>query len=103
MDPNNPNTAPPPAGQTQYGGGYGNTYGLPQAAPPPTQAQQIAMIAAPLLRQLRSGANWFYWIAGLSLLNAVVSLAGATFSLALGLGITLLLDAIGADAGGTLR
>jgi hypothetical protein len=103
MDSNNSYGSPQPTREGQYGGAYGNNYGLPQAAPPPTPAQQFAMIAAPLLRQMRSGANWFYWIAALSLLNSVVALLGTNFSLALGLGITLLFDAIGEDAGGTLR
>jgi len=46
------------------------------------------------LRQAtRSGANWFYWIAGLSLVNSVVQLFGSDYNFIIGLGITQVLDA----------
>ena len=38
--------------------------------------------------QRRRGANWFYWIAGLSFINAVLVLTGAGWRFLLGLGIT---------------
>jgi hypothetical protein len=44
--------------------------------------------------QLRNGANWFYWLAGLSLANSVVALLGANFVLIFGLGFTQIVDAI---------
>ncbi len=42
----------------------------------------------------RSGSNWFYWIAGLSLVNSVIILSDGETYFVIGLGITLLIDAI---------
>ncbi len=47
-----------------------------------------------LLRRTKSGANWFYWIAGLSLVNSIIYLFGGNLSFIAGLGITQLLDAV---------
>ena len=44
--------------------------------------------------QHKSGANWFYWIAGLSLVNTLLNLFGGQFSFLVGLGITQLVDGI---------
>jgi hypothetical protein len=49
--------------------------------------------------QMRSGASWFYWIAGLSLINSVLALAGSEWGFILGLGITQIFDAIGSQLG----
>jgi hypothetical protein len=45
--------------------------------------------------QFKAGANWFFWIAGLSLVNSVVLLAGSNWGFIIGLGITQFIDAIG--------
>ena len=45
--------------------------------------------------RVRSAANWFFWIAALSLLNTMMVLAKSGTVMALGLGTTLVLDAIG--------
>jgi hypothetical protein len=37
---------------------------------------------------VKRGANWFYWIAGLSLVNTIVAITGGNFHFVLGLGIT---------------
>jgi hypothetical protein len=44
--------------------------------------------------QLRSGANWFYWIAGLSLVNSAIFAFGGQISFIAGLGLTQVIDAI---------
>jgi len=44
--------------------------------------------------RVRSGANWFYWIAGLSLVNSVSSLLGGGLTFVIGLGATQIIDAI---------
>jgi hypothetical protein len=64
------------------------------ALPEPTSAEKLD-------RGLKSGANWFYWIAGLSVVNSVVQLMGSDRSFIIGLGITQVVDAIatGATAG----
>lgn len=40
------------------------------------------------------GASWFWWIGGLSLINTVLIHSGSESSLAIGLGFTLMADAI---------
>ncbi|HEY4037319.1 MAG TPA: hypothetical protein VGM15_00740, partial [Burkholderiaceae bacterium] len=59
----------------------------PPAAPSP---QQIAM-ASPVIR---SGARWFWWIAGLSLVNIVLFQTKSNTSFVVGLGITAISDAV---------
>ncbi|MEQ1606473.1 MAG: hypothetical protein ABL999_16555 [Pyrinomonadaceae bacterium] len=44
--------------------------------------------------QAKSGANWFYWIAALSLINSVAFVAGANFHFLAGLGVTEIADAV---------
>ncbi|HYD79034.1 MAG TPA: hypothetical protein VEC06_04435 [Paucimonas sp.] len=44
--------------------------------------------AAALRQRAESGANWFYWIAGLSLVNAVAGAMGSNWAFAIGLGIS---------------
>ena len=48
---------------------------------------------------LKSGASWFYWIAGLSLINSIVAFTGSDWRFILGLGITQMFDALGHDIG----
>ncbi len=43
--------------------------------------------------QIISGARWFWWIAGLSLINTIVAHTGGTMSFVMGLGFTLIADA----------
>jgi hypothetical protein len=38
--------------------------------------------------QMRSGARWFYWIAGLSLINTIAAFTNSNWSFLAGLGIT---------------
>ena len=45
-------------------------------------------------QQLRGGANWFLWIAGLSLVNSLISLGGGGWSFLAALGVTQVVDAI---------
>jgi hypothetical protein len=55
--------------------------------------------AADMARQIRAfknGANWFYWIAGLSVVNTLISLFQGTLGFIFGLGITRIVDAIAA-------
>jgi hypothetical protein len=45
-------------------------------------------------RQIRSGLGWFYWIAGLSLINSITYLFELESSFVVGLGVTQLIDAL---------
>lgn len=47
---------------------------------------------AELNQRFQSGANWFYWIAGLTLVTSIVGLLGGGWRFFLSLGITQLID-----------
>ncbi|UCF63183.1 MAG: hypothetical protein JSW33_11495 [bacterium] len=44
--------------------------------------------------QFKNGANWFYWIAALSVINSLIILFGGEISFIVGLGITQIVDAV---------
>lgn len=46
------------------------------------------------LAQLASGANWFYWIAALTLVTTVIQVFGGNFSFAIGLGLTQIIEGL---------
>jgi len=62
------------------------------AALPPEQAQAVEIIRQ--LRAFRNGANWFYWIAGLSVINSLIAIFQGTVGFIFGLGVTRIVDAI---------
>lgn len=69
------------------------------ASPPPVHA------AAPvhdveLERRVKSGASWFYWIAGFSIVNSIMAAANQPGGWALGLGVTTFTDAAAPHLGG---
>lgn len=74
-----------------------------QPSPPPMPVMPEPAHAAerpeymqllPLQARFKSGTNWFYWIAGLSLVNSVLLLSGANFGFVVGLGATQMIDSI---------
>ena len=71
----------------------------PPSTPPPSPTGQPAPISdlAKQTRLVRSGANWFIWIAGLSLVNSVLFVAGSNWAFFLGLGATQFSDAFGKE------
>lgn len=44
--------------------------------------------------RIRSSARWFHWVAGLSVVNSVILLAGGSWSFLFGLGATQFVDGI---------
>jgi hypothetical protein len=52
-----------------------------------------------VLSRLKSGARWFYWVAGLSLANTLAAFAGGHVHFLVGLGITQMVDAVARKAG----
>jgi hypothetical protein len=62
-------------------------------------AEQKALIVQLLQKRTRSGANWFFWIAGLSLINTFAAAMGSSMRFIVGLGITQIVDALVAQAG----
>ncbi|HEX9478604.1 MAG TPA: hypothetical protein VGA90_07570 [Methylomirabilota bacterium] len=69
------------------------------ARPAPPRASAVDDKRERLLRHRRSGALWFYWVAGLSLVNSLAALTGQHWRFILGLGITQLADALAAHSG----
>lgn len=63
-----------------------NTVDLTQAAA--LQAQLAAR------QQLKSGVNWFFLIAALSVVNSVILLTGGSWNFVIGLGLTQIVDAV---------
>jgi hypothetical protein len=70
-----------------------------QAIPAETVEEKIKADLR-LESQLRSGANWFYWIAGLSLVNTVSLLIGWNWSFVVGLGLTQFIDGVALGVSG---
>ena len=75
----------------------GLTQRAPTAAPPPLPASPTSPLPPTpgtydqvLARVARSGASWFYWIAGLSMVNALMTASGGGYFV-VGLGVSLFL------------
>jgi hypothetical protein len=63
-----------------------------QVEPNPLEVLQFQL--AELDARGRSGADWFFWIAALSLINSVILLSGGDTHFVVGLGVTLIADVI---------
>ena len=50
-----------------------------------------------LEKLFRSGANWFYWISGLSLINTFLFISGSDWGFIAGLAITMIIDGIASE------
>jgi hypothetical protein len=46
----------------------------------------------------KTGSGWFLWVAGLSIVNTVMTMSGSTFNFILGLGLTQFIDGFVARA-----
>ncbi len=57
-------------------------------------ADQIGQAFAALKQHGDTGANWFYWIAALSLVNTAMAHGGADRQFIIGLSVTAIVDAI---------
>jgi hypothetical protein len=74
-----------------------NPFTTSATTPPLVSAAPAALDYAAIARsdpQIISGARWFWWIAGLSLVNTVLIHSGSDTSFVIGLGFTLVADAI---------
>jgi hypothetical protein len=54
---------------------------------------QTEMQKQALERRRKNGASWFYWVAGLSVINSAILMSGGGMAFMFGLGITQLVDA----------
>lgn len=68
----------------------------PPILPPQTPTATIATENPQLLMTVKGGASWMFWVAGLSLINSVISYSGYDWQFAMGLGITMVLDGLAA-------
>lgn len=73
-----------------------NLLGLEEEKPQSANAWPDAELGPDpeLAAHVRNGANWFYWIAGLSIINSLIFLFGANVAFLAGLGFTQVVDAI---------
>ena len=77
--------------------------------PAPAVATPTATVGAPamssydpeLVRRMRNGAGWFYWIAAFTMINSIMTNTGSGWGFALGLGFPQLLDAAVHSGGST--
>ena len=51
---------------------------------------------ADLAAKYKSGANWFYWIAGLTIVTSIITYSGGNWRFLISLGTTQVIDAIAA-------
>lgn len=67
-----------------------------QAQPPvtPTAGQLATQDKLVWENRARNGANWFFWIGGLSIINTIIYLAGGAWTFIVGLGSTQFVDGI---------
>jgi len=63
---------------------------------PPTDATKMAALQKKLTAETRfkNGVNWFFWIAGLSIVNSIIFLLGSSLTFVIGLGITQVVDGV---------
>jgi hypothetical protein len=54
---------------------------------------QLAFEAHALKQRCQSGARWFFWIAGLSIVTSIFTFTGGSFAFVLSLGTTRVIDA----------
>ena len=81
-----------PAGQTA-------THDSASGAMPVQTAGELAELE----KRLKSGGSWFFWIAGLSLINSIAVFSGSEYGFIVGLSITQILDHLLQGAGGNAR
>jgi hypothetical protein len=71
-----------------------------QASERAQQVDQRAAVAKMMTAaRACAGAKWFYWIAGLSMVNSVAVMSGGNFHFVVGLGVTSVVDAMARQVG----
>ena len=63
-----------------------------QDEPAPALSQAFLAQIAELVQRAAGGANWFFWVAGLSMINSLILLNGGETFFVIGLGVTLAAD-----------
>jgi len=67
---------------------------------PGTNQSDLSAQKLQVEQALKGSSSWFVVIAGLSLVNSVLSMAGASIHFIFGLGLTQIVDALAHDSGG---
>ena len=75
----------------------------PVAAVEPPRTGLVGEARLTLERQRHNGGQWFYWIAGLSLVNAAIGLAGGEWRFILGLGMTQIVQELAQTGNGGMK
>lgn len=73
----------------------------PSVEPVESVDQELAALRSQLFaleQQGRAGANWFYWVGALSLVNSAIILFGGGVFFVVGLGVTFIADHVAAEA-----
>jgi hypothetical protein len=90
---------PPGTAGTVYGGStptQGTVYGgssAPGTAPVPVRT--VTGVSPAVIR----GASWFFWIAGLSIVNSAISVSGGSWHFIIGMGVSEVVDGVGSAIG----
>jgi hypothetical protein len=69
------------------------------AAAPAPDTNNLAFQKLRAEQMVKSGAGWFLWIAGLSVVNSIIGMAGGGVHFIVGLGITQVVDAVAHGVG----
>src|SRR5436190_1149977 len=64
-----------------------------------SNAQRAGLAKQTLNVQVKRGANWFFWIAALSLVNTIITLSGGTTRFVVGLGVTDIVAGVAKEFG----
>lgn len=87
-----------PTEQTQETSG--NLTELPPAQTALNENQAVTLKLTGLYNTIKCGGNWFYWIAGLSLINTIIAASHGGVAFLVGLGFTQIFDALISEYGG---
>jgi hypothetical protein len=77
----------------------------PQLQPPEPHLQAVepqpeeSLAVQEIQRAIQSQGSWFFWIAGLSVVNSIGSLLHLDMAFVVGLGFSLMLDALASELG----
>ena len=77
-----------------------STPGVPPTVSPEMKLQQQLAVRMAIQARLKGAASWFYWIAGLSLINSIIVAGGGQVHFIIGMGVTTVVDVVAKQAGG---
>lgn len=86
--------------------GAETTLAAPEVSAPDGSGSTVStrdLLRVQLLQRRNNGGAWFYWIGGASILNSVLNAAGTQWGLAVGLGVTYLVDGLAEGLSNTVR